>query len=175
MIPILRREMVTEKQWFSDEEMIDIIAVCQGMPGVIAINMATYVGFKRRGLLGSLVATVGVVIPSYVIILIIARFMEAFQSNLYIAGALGGLRAAALGMVLLAVWQVGSSVIKSKRIAAAAVLSFLLLVAVKVSVVYVILAYLLVGAIYAYVIDRREGRLPGGENSEKGDGEEGEQ
>ena len=173
MIPILRREMVSGKEWFSDEEMIDIIAVCQGMPGVIAINMATYVGFKRRGLLGSLVATVGVVLPSYVIILVIARFMEAFQSNLYIAGALSGLRAAALGMVLLAVWQVGSSVIKSKRIAAAAVLSFLLLVAVKVDVAYVILAYLLAGAIYAYVKDRSEGRLQGGV-SEKDDGEEGE-
>lgn len=173
MIPILRQEMVTEKKWFSDEEMIDIIAVCQGMPGVIAINMATYVGFKRRGLLGSLVATVGVVLPSYVIILIIAQFMEAFQSNPYIAGTLGGLRAAALGMVLLAVWQVGSTTIKSKRIAAAAVLSFLLLVAVKVDVVYVILTYLIVGALYAYAVDRREGRLGGGESEEK-DREEGE-
>lgn len=57
MIPILRKAMVVDKKWFTDEEMVDIIAICQGLPGVIAVNMATYVGFKKRGFLGSLVAS----------------------------------------------------------------------------------------------------------------------
>lgn len=73
MIPILSDIMVKDKKWFTEDEMIDIIAICQGLPGVIAINMATYVGFKKRKLLGSFVATLGVILPSFVIIVIIAK------------------------------------------------------------------------------------------------------
>ena len=76
MIPILSNIMVKDKKWFSEDEMIDIIAICQGLPGVIAINMATYVGFKKRGLIGSFVATFGVILPSFVIIVIIAKGMN---------------------------------------------------------------------------------------------------
>ena len=65
MIPILSNIMVKDKKWFTEDEMIDIIAICQGLPGVIAINMATYVGFKKRGLIGSFVATFGVILPSF--------------------------------------------------------------------------------------------------------------
>ena len=57
MIPILQKAMVEDKKWFTEDEMVDIIAICQGLPGVIAVNMATYVGFRKRGFLGSLVAT----------------------------------------------------------------------------------------------------------------------
>ena len=101
MIPILSNIMVKDKKWFSEDEMIDIIAICQGLPGVIAINMATYVGFKKRGLIGSFVATFGVILPSFVIIVIIAKGMNFIDGNPYVQGALGGLRAAHLVLLLL--------------------------------------------------------------------------
>ena len=112
MIPILSDIMVKDKKWFTEDEMIDIIAICQGLPGVIAINMATYVGFKKRKLLGSFVATLGVILPSFVIIVIIAKGMNFIDGNSYVQGALGGLRAAALGLILIAVYQVAKGVVK---------------------------------------------------------------
>ncbi|MBR0373124.1 MAG: chromate transporter [Mogibacterium sp.] len=154
MIPILRDKMVNEKQWFTDEEMVDLFAVCQGLPGVIAINMATYVGFKRRGFLGSLVSTVGVILPSFVIILLIAQGLAAIGDNPIIMGALGGLRAAAVGLIIVAVWQVARTVMKGPVATAGAVLSFVLIAFLHVNVAYVVLAALIAGI----VIDKVRGQ-----------------
>ena len=157
MIPILRDIILTEKKWCTEEEAVDMISVCQSLPGVIAVNMATYVGFKRRGVLGSLVATIGVVIPSFVMILCIAKGMASFQDNIYIMGALKGLRAAAAGMIIIAVWQVGKSVIKDKFNAVMAVLSFILISALNINVVYVILVYILIGTLRTAWMAKKDG------------------
>ena len=148
MIPILRDKMVNEKGWFTDEEMVDIIAVCQGMPGVIAVNMATYVGFKRRGFLGSLVSTTGVVIPSFVIILLIARGLSAFSDNPIVMGTLGGLRAAAVGLIIVAVWSVAKTVMKDAFSIAGAIISFILIAFLHVNVAYVVVLFLVAGIVY---------------------------
>ena len=151
MIPILSNIMVKDKKWFSEDEMIDIIAICQGLPGVIAINMATYVGFKRRGLIGSFVATFGVILPSFVIIVIIAKGMNFIDGNPYIQGALGGLRAAALGLIIIAVYQVAKGVIKDSFSAIGAVVSFVLIAVFKINVVYIIILFLALGLTRAYM------------------------
>ena len=151
MIPILSNIMVKDKKWFSEDEMIDIIAICQGLPGVIAINMATYVGFKRRGLIGSFVATFGVILPSFVIIVIIAKGMNFIDGNPYIQGALGGLRAAALGLIIIAVYQVAKGVIKDSFSAIGAVVSFVLIAVFKINVVYIIILFLALGITRAYM------------------------
>lgn len=145
MIPILSNVMVKDKKWFTEDEMIDIIAICQGLPGVIAINMATYVGFKKRGLIGSFVATFGVILPSFVIIVIIAKGMNFIDGNPYVQGALGGLRAAALGLIVIAVYQVAKGVIKGAFSAIGAVGSFILIAVLKINVVYIIVLFLALG------------------------------
>ena len=145
MIPILSNIMVKDKKWFTEDEMIDIIAICQGLPGVIAINMATYVGLKKRGLIGSFVATFGVILPSFVIIVIIAKGMNFIDGNSYVQGALGGLRAAALGLIIIAVYQVAKVVIKDAFSAIGAVLSFILIAVLKINVVYIIVLFLALG------------------------------
>ena len=145
MIPILSNIMVKDKKWFTEDEMIDIIAICQGLPGVIAINMATYVGFKKRGLIGSFVATFSVILPSFVIIVIIARGMNFIDGNPYVQGALGGLRAAALGLIIIAVYQVAKGVIKDAFSAIGAALSFILIAVLKINVVYIIVLFLALG------------------------------
>lgn len=151
MIPILSDIMVKDKKWFSEDEMIDIVAICQGLPGVIAINMATYVGFKKRGLIGSFVATFGVILPSFVIIVIIAKGMNFIDSNPYIQGALGGLRAAALGLIIIAVYQVAKGVIKDSFSAIGSVVSFVLIAVFKINVVYIILLFLALGITRVYM------------------------
>ena len=148
MIPILRDKMVNEKGWFTDEDMVDVIAVCQGMPGVIAVNMATYVGFKRRGFLGSLVSTAGVVLPSFIIILLIAQGLSAFSDNPIVMGLLGGLRAAAVGLIIVAVWTVAKSVMKDTFSIIGAVVSFILIAGLHVNVAYVVLLFLITGIVY---------------------------
>ena len=137
MIPILSNIMVKDKKWFTEDEMIDIIAICQGLPGVIAI--------KKRGLIGSFVATFGVILPSFVIIVIIAKGMNFIDGNPYVQGALGGLRAAALGLIIIAVYQVAKGVIKDAFSAIGAALSFILIAVLKINVVYIIVLFLALG------------------------------
>ncbi|WP_314011536.1 chromate transporter [Mogibacterium diversum] len=160
MIPILSNIMVKDKKWFTEDEMIDIIAICQGLPGVIAINMATYVGFKKRGLIGSFVTTFGVILPSFVIIVIIAKGMNFIDGNPYVQGALGGLRAAALGLIIIAVYQVAKGVIKDAFSAIGAALSFILIAVLKINVVYIIVLFLALGIGHALLtkssIDSRD-------------------
>ena len=88
MLPLLQNELIKEKKWFAEEEFLDAVAVCQGMPGVVAINMATYVGNRRKGVLGSIIATVGVVLPSFLIILALASGLAFLGDNRYVSGAM---------------------------------------------------------------------------------------
>ena len=145
MIPILNDAMVEEKKWFSQDEMTDIIAICQSLPGVIAINMATYVGFKKKGFLGSLVATIGVLLPSFIVILAIAMGLDFLQDNPIAEGAMAGLRAASAGLVLYAVYKIAKSAIKKTWQLLAALISFVLIIAFDISIVFIVLIYLAIG------------------------------
>lgn len=160
MIPILENIAVNEKKWFTAEEAIDVISVCQSLPGVIAINMATYVGFKRKGLLGSLVSTVGVVLPSFIIIILVAKGLSAFGDNPYVMGALGGLRAAAMGLVLIAVYSIAKGVIKDWFSGIASVLSILLIEFTDLSVVFIVLLFLVAGVVRALYQVKKAGGDP---------------
>ena len=156
MIPILRDIMVNDKRWFTDEEMVDIITISQSMPGVVAINMATYVGFKRRGFFGSLVSTTGVTLPSFIIILIIAKGLSFVSGNTYVAGLLGGLKAAAVGMVIVAVWQLGRSIFKDAYSVVGGVAAFVMIAFLKINVAYVILLFLALGIVRVYLFANSE-------------------
>ena len=145
MLPLLQNSLINEKKWFTEEEFVDAVAVCQGLPGIIAVNMATYVGFKRKGLLGSVVATISVVMPSFIMILIIAKFLTSISDNPYVAGAMAGFRVAALGLVVVAIIQLAPKVIKGKWTAAAAVLAFVLIAVFNVNTAYVILLFIILG------------------------------
>ena len=145
MLPLLQNTLINEKKWFTKEEFMDIVAVCQSLPGVVAINMATYVGFKKKGLTGSIVSTFGVVIPSFTMILIIAKFITSLGDNSVLMGAMAGLRAAALGMVAVAMIQLTPAAIKNKWALLAATAAFVLIAVLKVNTAYVILLFAAIG------------------------------
>ena len=145
MLPLLQNTLINEKKWFTKEEFMDIVAVCQSLPGVIAINMATFVGYKKKGLAGSIVATLGVSVPSFVLILIIATFISNLGDNPYVNGAMGALRATALGLVLVAVIQLAPAAVKNKWAAIAAVSSFVLIAVLNINTAYVILLFIILG------------------------------
>ena len=103
-------EQVTVNGWMEMQEIIDFIAISESTPGPIAINMATYVGFNVAGIPGAVAATTGVVLPSLIVIMIIARFYKKFIANRYVAGAMRGLRPAAIALISAAMVSIGTEV-----------------------------------------------------------------
>ena len=167
MIPVLQKRMVQELKWFTDDEMMDIIAICQGLPGVLAVNMATFVGYKKKKLAGAMVATFGVILPSFIVILLIAKSLTMFRENIYIQGALGGLKAAAAGLVLIAVWQVGRTAVSDVFSALCAISAFLLIAVFDINVVYVIILFLLIGVAKEFLFPGKPALDPAAINADE--------
>ena len=92
MLPILQREVVENKKWATEEELVDYFAIGQCTPGVIAVNTATFIGYKYKGILGAIAATLGVVFPSLLIISALAGVIEAFSHLTWVQNAFGGIR-----------------------------------------------------------------------------------
>ena len=104
MIAGIREQIVEKKNWLDDDELTQIIAIAESTPGPIAINMATYVGYKKGGVLGAAMATLGVVMPSLAIIFTISLFLDAFMANKYVAYAFVGIKAAVACLIIRAGW-----------------------------------------------------------------------
>ena len=103
MLPILQRELVDRLHWVTEEELADYYAIGQCTPGIIAVNTATFIGAKRKGTVGGIVATVGVVFPSLVIISIIAAFLEGFADYPVVIHAFAGIRVCVCVLILNAI------------------------------------------------------------------------
>lgn len=100
MISLIQDICVDKKKWITHDEMMDITVIAESTPGPIAINCATYVGYKRRGLMGAIAATVGVILPSFIIIYVISMFLDSFLEIAWIASAFKGIKIA-VGLLIL--------------------------------------------------------------------------
>lgn len=109
MIPLIQAE-VQSHGWLSAEELVNFVAIAESTPGPIAVNMATFVGTRMAGIPGAICATVGVVLPSYIIILIVAKCFQKFKSSRVVSGCMSGLRPAVVGLIGSAVISVGETV-----------------------------------------------------------------
>ena len=145
MLPMIQKEVVETKKWATEEEVMDYYAVGQCTPGVIAVNTATFIGYKHHGIIGALVATSGVVFPSLVIIMILASFLQSFAEIPIVQHAFNGIRVAVCVLVLNAViklWK--GSVID--RICLMIVLATILLgIFTNISPVFIVIATAIVG------------------------------
>lgn len=103
MLPVLQRELIADKGWITEEELTDCFAIGQCTPGVIAVNTATFVGYKREGNIGGVVATLGVVFPSVLIITLIAAFVQQFAHLEWVRHAFGGIRACVCALIFSSV------------------------------------------------------------------------
>ena len=99
MIPMMQDFIVDQKGWVSYEEIMNFIAISESTPGPFAINMATFVGTSQYGILGAIVATIAVILPSFIIILLIAKLFSNFSNNKYVRAALGGIRPVVIGLI----------------------------------------------------------------------------
>ncbi len=100
MLPMLQKELVENKKWTTNEELIDYYAIGQCTPGVIAVNVATFIGFKKKGVPGAIFATLGMVTPSLIIVGTIAAFISGFQDYEVVQWAFSGIRAAVVALIL---------------------------------------------------------------------------
>lgn len=125
MLPMLQKEVVENKKWATQEELMDYFAIGQCTPGIIAVNTATFIGFKHKGILGAIFATAGVVTPSVVIVGIIAMFISNFQEYEIVQYAFGGIRAAVVALI-------ASSIIKLAKKSVKEIISFVIFLIVTV-------------------------------------------
>lgn len=147
MLPMLRKEVVEKYGWATDEEMLDYFAIGQSTPGIIAINTATFIGFKKAGIFGGLFATLGMVTPSWIIIISIAKFFDAFAGNEYVASAFTGIRVIVVVLILNAVIKMGKKSITNWMQALIALGAFSLLVFTPISPIYVVIFSGILGVI----------------------------
>ena len=114
MLSLVQRVVVEEHGWATEEELMDYYAIGQCTPGIIAVNVATFIGHKLRGVPGAIAASLGFVSPSIFIITLIAAFLESFASNVYVAHALAGIRVCVCVLILNSVLALGKKAIKNR-------------------------------------------------------------
>ena len=102
MIGQLKDIVVERKKWVTEDELLEICAIAESTPGPVAINLSTYIGYKKHKLLGSLLATLGVVLPSFIVIFIISLFLEAFMQNIWVKYAFVGINACVAFLIIKA-------------------------------------------------------------------------
>ena len=144
MLPILQREVVEKNKWVSDEELVDYFAIGQCTPGVIAVNTATFVGQKKAGTIGAVMATLGVVFPSLIIISLLAGAIEAFSHLEWVQHAFGGIRICVCVLILNAVVKLLKKSVVDKATAIVFIAVMLLAFFTELSpVIFVVIAAIL--------------------------------
>ena len=152
MFPLLKREVVDDKGWVSDEEIIDYYALGQSIPGIIAMNTSTLIGYRKRGVPGAIMAAAGMAMPSLVIIMLIAAFLVPYFDHLWVQKAFAGIRAAVVAMIVMAVFQVAKKSVNTVSRIAIAAGSFLAIAGLHVHPVLMILT----GALLGFLLFRKE-------------------
>ncbi|MDD3122404.1 MAG: chromate transporter [Candidatus Izemoplasmatales bacterium] len=146
MIPVIKREIVA-KGWINDDELADYISVSQTAPGMIAINIATLVGLHLRGRKGALMAVLGVVLPSIIVIILIATGLRHFSEIPLIVSALNGINLVVIVLLVYAIFDIGKNAIKDMFTLVYAILCFALIYFLDVPTYLVILLSFLLGTL----------------------------
>ncbi|MFV0497680.1 MAG: chromate transporter [Candidatus Fimivivens sp.] len=145
MLPMLEREIVDKRHWTTAEELLDFYAVGQCTPGIIAVNVATLIGFRQKRYLGAFVCTTGVVAPSLIIITLIAGALKAIAGNEIVAHAFGGIRIAVCVLVVAAVVKLFKPSVKDKLTAAIFAATFIAMALIDISPIAIVIIAGLLG------------------------------
>lgn len=109
MVPLIENEIVTKRNWISKDDFIDLLAIAQSAPGILAVNISIFIGYKLRGIRGSLVTALGTVLPSFVIILAIAMFFHNFKDNPIVERIFKGIRPAVVALIAAPTFSMAKS------------------------------------------------------------------
>ena len=147
MMPIMQRELIEKRGWLTEEELIDYFAIGQSTPGIIAVNVATFVGYKRLGWFGGIIGTLGVVTPSWVIIMILAGAISSVDKYPLAQKALKGINVAVAALLTSVIVRFSKKTIKNLWNAFFMLLAFVLIYFFKVQSVWIIIASLITGSL----------------------------
>jgi len=164
MISLISREVAENKKWITEKEMGDIIIVAESTPGAIAINTATFVGYKTAGVLGSIFATIGVFLPSLIIISVIYVFFDLFKENRWFAAAFKGIRAAVIVLLFNAVIKLFKPMDKTYITVGGSILVFFITLFTDINSIYLILIGGVIGVVCFVVKSARAKRRVATEN-----------
>lgn len=155
MLPIIQKEIVEEKKWAIEEEVLDYYAVGQCTPGIIAVNTATFIGYKVHGIIGAIVATLGVVFPSLIIITIIAALLKNFANYSIVQHAFSGIRVVVIALIVSAILKLAKTSIKNSTTLIIAIIAFILVAFVNLSPIYIVIAAACIGLILKFIRGRK--------------------
>lgn len=167
MLAILEEELIAKKKWITSQDMLDIVVIAESTPGVIAVNTATSVGYRTRGILGALLATLGVVLPSFVIIYALSFAMQAFQDNVWYKAAFTGIQACVTILVVNAFTKLAKQLDKDVFSIVVLVAAFAVATLTNFNVIYVILIGGALGLIYNFIVEKVKGKKPVPQTSEE--------
>jgi chromate transporter len=158
MIPLIEKEVVDKKQWIDRDDFLDMLALAQSAPGPIAINTAVFVGYKMAGIPGMIFTVLGSVLPSFIIILIIASFFVGIKDSEAVERAFKGIRPAVVALIAAPVLRLGKSAKINRKTIIIPILVAVLVAFAKITAVYIILAAAVLGILYGKFAKGRENK-----------------
>lgn len=156
MIPLMERELVESKHWLTSQEFLDVLSLSQAMPGIFAVNMATNVGYRLRGLRGALTAVVGNILVPVLLILLLAMFFRAFRQIHWVECVFKGIRPAVVALIAAPVFRTAQTAHITWRNAWIPVVSALMIWLLGISPVFVIMLAIAGGFVYGRIKDRKK-------------------
>lgn len=139
MIPIIQKEVVDKRGWISEEDFMDVLAISQSAPGILAVNISIFLGHKLKGTKGSIVATLGSTLPSFTIILMIAMFFAGYQDNPTVMAIFKGIRPVVVSLIAVPMINMAKKAKLNFYTGSLAVITALLIIFMKVSPLYILL------------------------------------
>ncbi len=154
MIPLIKNEL-DRRKWIGEDELPDIIALAQSAPGILAVNVSIFTGYKIRGVKGSIAATAGSVLPSFLIILVIAMAFTNFQDNPYVISIFKGIRPVVVALIAAPMMSMAKKSDKSPFAWAITIISLLLVSFMEVSPIYIIISVIALSYAYTTLRNRK--------------------
>ena len=163
MLPIIEKELVVKRDWISKEKLLDYFAIGQVTPGIIAVNVATFLGYSRAGVFGACFATLGVVTPSIIIISIIAKFLAGFSDIVYVKKALAGINVVVSALLVKVLWGFRKNIFKSFLSFVMFAFAFIGITFLDFNTVIVVIFSILCGVGYFFIMEgKNKGKIERG-------------
>lgn len=147
MIPLIEKEVVEKRKWIKSEDIVDVFAVVESVPGAIAINSATFIGFRIAGVRGALAAMIGILMPTFAIIILLALLHQMLKSNPIVDAAFQSIRASIVALIIYAGIKIGKTAVVDLTTVILTIITIFILFMVEFHPVVIILSGILVGII----------------------------
>ena len=167
MIPLIDREVVQKRKWMEADEFYDILSIAQSSPGLLAVNISIFAGYRMRGRIGSVAAAIGTALPSFLIILAIALFFAGYRDNVYVDKIFKGIRPVVVALIAVPVVDMIQRSHLNIWRAIVAVATAALIIFLKVSPIYILLVFFACFFCARYVQQRNRKQQKGSEHNEK--------